>query len=82
MRLGQRFESARRLLTLPLDKPTTAAIVEAYGSMRVTNKEGSAAPFLGPLRRTISSGILSFGTTRKLSERPFSLRARIAILFS
>ena len=60
----------------------TAAIVEFYGSMRATNKEGSGTPLLGLLRRNISSEILSFGTSRKLSECPFSLRARIAILFS
>jgi hypothetical protein len=79
---GKRFESARRLYTLPIDKPTTAPIVEFYGSMRATNKVGSATPLLRLLRCNISSVILSFGTSRILSECPFSLRVQIAILFS
>ena len=82
MSRGKRFESARRLFTLPIDKPTTAPIIQLYGSMRATNKVESATPLLSLLRCNISSVILSFGTSRKLSECPFSLRAQIAILFS
>jgi hypothetical protein len=82
MSRGKRFESARRLSLFPLDKPTTAPIIELYGSMRATNKLGSATPLLSLLQCNISSVILSFGTSRKLSECPFSLRAQIAILFS